>query len=120
MSYFQAGRRSNVHFETTPHAYYEHYSIAAPNYDLYPSLSRRLGNGHTHQPTKPPRREAQMDFAAMNVMTNETFGYEQNRQPHPYVPPFQPAPVVEQQFDWDLYPLIRRNVSTYKQIYGDL
>lgn len=121
-------RRNNhnnsfVHFEITPRTYYEHYSEAAPSYDLYPALSRRLGNGYVHRPSlKRHDRLKQLDFAAMNLRTFH--------RPHPMLDHFaqlpEEAPNPNEHRDqvdsvppWDLYPLLLRNVSiTYIFVNG--
>jgi hypothetical protein len=57
---------------TTPRVYYEHYMLATHNYDLYPSLSRRLGNGYIHKPIRPtgPKKQQQINFISINNSTN--------------------------------------------------
>ena len=115
-----------VHFETTPREYYDHCRTATPNYDLYPSLSRRLVNGYHSRP--PParkcsrRRDRQINFATMNMIQRERATSNTWYHPHPMFDLFARLPPdneQEQQHNdddqsipqWDLYPLVFRNVS---------
>ncbi|KAI8344001.1 hypothetical protein BC941DRAFT_407507 [Chlamydoabsidia padenii] len=91
------------HLETTPRTYYRDYVTATPNYDLYPGLSRRLGNGYVHRPSPPVRRQPKdTNFINMNLHRSalETVSDQQfishGQDNHP---------------SWDLYPSILRNVS---------
>ncbi|KAI8085830.1 uncharacterized protein B0P05DRAFT_24397 [Gilbertella persicaria] len=100
-----------IHLETTPRAYYEYYMTAAPSYDLYPGLSRRLVNGHVHRPTRPKRQpKRQAHFLNINNTMHLRRNY--NEQEDPLWQPQQ-----QQQGDmtppWDLYPAILRRVCVY-------
>lgn len=93
--------------ETTPRVYYEHYMTATPSYDLYPGLSRRLGNGYIHRPTRPkrPQKRQQTNFISMNpVSKRATHNDDPLWQP-------QPQPLQQETPSWDLYPSVLRNVS---------
>lgn len=93
---------TEVHFETTPRVYYEHYMT--PSYDLYPSLSRQVGNGYIHRPTRPQKQQ-QTNFMSMNVVSRRT-----NRMDDPLWQP-QPQPLQQEAPSWDLYPSVLRHVS---------
>lgn len=92
--------------ETTPRVYYEHYMTATPSYDLYPGLSRRLGNGYVHRPviTRPKKKQQQTNFIFMHT-SSSVRRYNQDEDPL-----FQPQQQQETP-SWDLYPSILRNVS---------
>lgn len=124
--------RNFVYFETTPRAYYDHCTTATPNYDLYPSLSRRMGNGYVHRPSKPPMTHAQdrqVNFASMNIIHR---GERRTwYSPHPLLDLFSRLPASEHEDDrttvlgqnddthlppWDLYPLLLRNVNSHPMI----
>ncbi|ORX42178.1 hypothetical protein DM01DRAFT_1411862 [Hesseltinella vesiculosa] len=80
--------------ETNPRTYYQYYKTAPPSYDLYPSLSRRLGNGYEHQPSPPVRRHPRTaNIFTMNVCPPNPSSHE------------LPA--------WDLYPSILRSVENF-------
>lgn len=103
---------NNTVLETTPRVYYEHYMTATPSYDLYPGLSRRLGNGYIHRPTRPtrPQKRQQTNFISMNAVPKRT---TPNNNDDPLWQP-QPTPQPLQQQEtpsWDLYPSVLRNVS---------
>jgi hypothetical protein len=93
--------------ETTPRVYYEHYMTATPSYDLYPGLSRRLGNGYVHRPviTRPNKKQQQTNFIFTHTPSSVR-RYNQDEDPL-----FQP--VQQETPSWDLYPAILRNVSFY-------
>ncbi|CAO3650399.1 unnamed protein product [Cunninghamella blakesleeana] len=86
---------STTQLETTPRTYYEKYVRVTPNYDLYPSLSRRLGNGYVYQPKPPTRRHTKRtNFISMNIYSNHVQPQDNNSS-------------------WDLYPSILRNVENF-------
>ncbi|KAG2214358.1 uncharacterized protein EV154DRAFT_2752 [Mucor mucedo] len=95
---------TEVHFETTPRVYYEHYMT--PSYDLYPSLSRQVGNGYIHRPTRPQKQQ-QTNFMSMNVVSRRT-----NRMDDPLWQP-QPQPLQQETPSWDLYPSVLRHVENF-------
>ncbi|KAI8390950.1 uncharacterized protein BYT42DRAFT_554989 [Radiomyces spectabilis] len=108
----------SVHLETTPRAYYTHYMSAVPSYDLYPALSRRLGNGYVHRPIRPVRtKDRQMNFAAMNIAGSRRerhfalaeINWQQLTQQHQRQMIQQEAQDVTP--PWDLYPSVLRNVE---------
>ncbi|KAI7863642.1 hypothetical protein BDF14DRAFT_1884947 [Spinellus fusiger] len=91
--------------ETSNHAYDNPCNISPPDYDLYPSLARRISNGHFHQCSEPHHKNEQVNYISMNYMTckqqvqekSETSSYEnnvstfsspltseQNSNPHPH------------------------------------
>lgn len=104
--------------ETTPRVYYEHYMMETPNYDLYPGLSRRLGNGYIHKPIRPtrPKKQQQTNFISI-TNTSKRIYYNINNDPlwQPHIQ--QQEEQVQQQGEqenlpaWDLYPAILRSVS---------
>jgi hypothetical protein len=109
--------------ETTPRVYYEHYTLATPNYDLYPSLSRRLGNGYIHKPIRPirPKKQLQTNFISINNSANSINRrtYNNNDDPlwQPHLQHHQQQVVQQEEQEnpgWDLYPAILRNVSKYR------
>ncbi|KAI8137070.1 hypothetical protein BJV82DRAFT_584041 [Fennellomyces sp. T-0311] len=79
-----------VHFETTPREYYDH---CTPDYDLYPSLSRRMVNGNSSNTWYRPHPMLDM-FARLPA--------DDDHQHQDQVPP-----------PWDLYPLVLRNVENF-------
>lgn len=95
---------TEVHFETTPRVYYENYMT--PSYDLYPSLSRQVGNGYIYRPTRP-QKQPQTNFMSMNVVSRRT-----NNNDDPLWQP-QPQPLQQETPSWDLYPSVLRHVSFY-------
>ncbi|KAI9358186.1 hypothetical protein BD770DRAFT_388044 [Pilaira anomala] len=102
---------TEIQLETTPRVYYEHYMTAAPSYDLYPSLSRRLGNGYIHRPTRPVKKQQQTNFISMNIVSRRIH----NTNDDPLWQP-QPQPPQQQQQEtpsWDLYPSVLRNVENF-------
>ncbi|OBZ83636.1 hypothetical protein A0J61_08314 [Choanephora cucurbitarum] len=82
-----------VHLETTPRVYYENYTKTMPSYDLYPALSRRLGNGYVHQPVRPKTlSKKQNHFLCTSPRRIQHREQQQNTQP-----------------PWDLYPAMMRS-----------
>ncbi|GAA5795074.1 hypothetical protein HPULCUR_000425 [Helicostylum pulchrum] len=105
-----SNQHTEIQLETTPRVYYEHYMTATPSYDLYPSLSRRLGNGYIHRPTRPVQKQQQTNFISMNIVARRTH----NTTDDPLWQP-QPQPQLQQQEtpSWDLYPSVLRNVENF-------
>ncbi|SAM05091.1 hypothetical protein [Absidia glauca] len=110
------------HLETTPKAYYKDYVTATPNYDLYPGLSRRLGNGYVHRPSPPVRRQPKdTNFITMNLHPASN----SRSISVPMATASETAhsmTVSDQQLishaqdshpSWDLYPSILRNVENF-------
>lgn len=111
--------QSNAVLETTTRVYYEHYMTATPSFDLYPGLSRRLGNGYVHRPSRPsrPLKKQQTNFFSVHMNTtlrrsNPTASATTatNRMDDPFWQP-QPQPLPQEAPSWDLYPSVLRNVS---------
>ncbi|KAI8971046.1 hypothetical protein BDB01DRAFT_854984 [Pilobolus umbonatus] len=97
---------NNKHLEITPRMYYEHYMPAPPNYDLYPSLSRRLNNGYIHTPSRATQPK-QINFISIHS-SRQSPSFNNNDhywQPQPH--PQETAP------SWDLYPAIFRRVHNF-------
>ncbi|ORZ20402.1 hypothetical protein BCR42DRAFT_408689 [Absidia repens] len=111
------------HLETTPKTYYKNYVTESPNYDLYPALSRRLGNGYVHQPSPPVRRQPKntnffsmghlqptttIDRSNSTTMENSSIVTVSNQQ---FIS--TPSHVKDNQSSWDLYPSVLRNVENF-------
>ncbi|KAI8373780.1 hypothetical protein BD560DRAFT_394367 [Blakeslea trispora] len=90
---------NTVHLETTPRLYHENYMKTMPNYDLYPALSRRLGNGYVHQPVRlKSSSKKQNHFLCMNTHSRRIQHHrEQETTP-----------------SWDLYPAMLRNHRNFE------
>ena len=100
-----SNNNKTVHLETTPRVYYENYMKTMPSYDLYPALSRRLGNGYVHQPVRPKNlSKKQNHFLCINTTNSRRIQHDPLQLPH-----------REQQQDatppWDLYPAMLRSVK---------
>ncbi|KAI8087516.1 hypothetical protein BDF21DRAFT_414571 [Thamnidium elegans] len=102
-----SNQHTEIQLETTPRVYYEHYMTATPSYDLYPSLSRRLGNGYIHRPTRPVQKQ-QTNFISMNIVARRTHNTTDDPLWQPQPQPLQP---LQETPSWDLYPSVLRNVS---------
>ncbi|CAO3655508.1 unnamed protein product [Mucor fragilis] len=108
MSTNPSSQQTTTQLETTPRVYYEHYMTAQPNYDLYPSLSRRLGNGYVHRPIRRPQKQQQTNFISIHGTASRS-SYDVDQDPL-----WQPIPQRQQETpSWDLYPAILRNVENY-------
>ncbi|CAO3588055.1 unnamed protein product [Absidia cylindrospora] len=110
------------HLETTPRTYYKDYVTATPNYDLYPGLSRRLGNGYVHQPSPPVRRQPkETNFISMNLhhplssnrRTNPTTMADSNSMSVSHQQLISASHVQANHPSWDLYPSILRSVENF-------
>lgn len=105
------------HLETTPRTYYKDYVTATPNYDLYPGLSRRLGNGYVHRPSPPVRRQPKdTNFITMNLhpaSNTRSISIPTSETSHSMTVSDQQliSHAQDSHPSWDLYPSILRNVS---------
>ncbi|KAG2203696.1 hypothetical protein INT46_001726 [Mucor plumbeus] len=99
---------TTIQLETTPRVYYEHYMTAQPSYDLYPSLSRRLGNGYVPRPIRRPKKQQQQtNFISIHGTTSRrSYNVDQDPLWQPTIPQIQ-----QETPSWDLYPAILRNAS---------
>ncbi|ORZ00852.1 hypothetical protein BCR43DRAFT_485911 [Syncephalastrum racemosum] len=124
MSSNRGQRHDDVHFETTPRVYQQHYTNHQPSYDLYPGMSRRLGNGYVPRPSPPPAPPAkrQVNFAKMNMVHHKPRNSDNGGDasmwynPHPVLDLFPRLPEEEDEDEtpvWDLYPLVLRNVQNF-------
>ncbi|KAG0168281.1 hypothetical protein DFQ29_010211 [Apophysomyces sp. BC1021] len=101
---------SPKHMETTLQSYYRDYMAVMPSYDLYPGLSRRLGNGYV--PRQPPvtrHDDRQINFLSIAPRQEDEFLW------HIDIPQPQPQPHRNENTtpSWDLYPSILRNVQNF-------
>lgn len=89
-----------IQLETTPRVYYQSYITSDPCYDLYPSLSRRLGNGYI-QLQRPTHSSDDIDFTTIHIPYAKRLALTED--------PFWQT--QEEEGQWDLYPSILRSVS---------
>ncbi|GAB5585265.1 hypothetical protein Unana1_00165 [Umbelopsis nana] len=92
-----------------------------PNYDLYPSLSRRMSNGYEHRPQPIARRSDTFNFATAMAKSSRFSGV--NTTPQPVEPaeaavvqaplPLNRSAAATPRQDWDCYPMVLRNVQNY-------
>ncbi|CAO3592529.1 unnamed protein product [Absidia cylindrospora] len=114
---------NSAHLETTPKTYYKNYVADTPNYDLYPALSRRLGNGYVHQPSRPVHRQPKdINFFSLSHLQPTTIIARSNSTT---MENSNAMTVSDQQLisasshvkdnhpSWDLYPSVLRNVENF-------
>jgi hypothetical protein len=115
----QHHRRRNI--EISHNTYHRYFMQPQPNYDLYPSLSRRMSNGYEHRPQPIARRSDPFNFATAVAKSSRFSGVNTTPQPveqadaavaadHQAPLPLSRNTTARQ--DWDCYPMVLRNVST--------
>ncbi|KAG2174605.1 hypothetical protein INT44_006869 [Umbelopsis vinacea] len=112
----QHHRRRNI--EITRTIYHKHFMQSQPNYDFYPSLSRRMSNGYEHRPT-PIARPATDSFNFAMAASPQYSGVNATPQPvdaavdEQATLPFSRSANESPHQDWDCYPMVLRNVQNY-------
>ncbi|CAO3689372.1 unnamed protein product [Umbelopsis ramanniana] len=112
----QHHRRRNI--EITRTIYHKHFMQSQPNYDFYPSLSRRMSNGYEHRPTPIVRpttdsfnfaMAAAPRFSGVNATPQPVDAAADEQAPLPFSRALNAPP----RQDWDCYPMVLRNVQNY-------
>ncbi|KAG1313868.1 hypothetical protein G6F64_001908 [Rhizopus arrhizus] len=93
--------------ETIPGVYREHYKPSDPCYDLYPSLLRRLCNGHIQVPIQTT------SLPDGFILPKVPYANRLESNEDPFWGPQQSQEQQDLNGQWDLYPNVLRNIENF-------